>query len=754
MSRVAATLLALFALALLLATPTTARADVFGPISLVSATPFVQAEYAHEPAISADGRYVVFEGSIAGVTGVWRRELVPPGAVVEVAGGDAELPSISADGRYVSFTTDQGGHLPELTDGLAHLGGAHETPGVYVRDMALEPEAGGAFTLASAVNGSTQSLTYEYPAGEAEQFDREKFGSLAPGRSALSADGRSVVFVTTAASNLAGPGTAPLQVAVRNLDTDETRLVSVRYNPATGTPAVDPGTGHDEPVPGVSDGASVYGAVYSDKSPPAFTRPEADSVEQEVNVAISADASTVAWLGQDISEQAPTLAAEELPPFYNELLWRRVADGEQTPTRRVTGGSDPTNPACAADPETQLPQLESAADPCQGPFLAENSPGTWNNNTSAVVSPSLSADGYEVAFISTAEPLALAGGFGGSDSQRESDVYVANMHEGLSRTQALRALTELGSGDMQDVATNSKIVDVGISPDGSQVAFTTVRTQFPLGDPAYVSAPAAVPGLMELFDVDLLDNTLTRVTHGYEGGAAAQPHAVSSSEDPYGDTNTDGALSPSFSEDGNLLAFSSTASNLVYGDGNTPPPGSSPSPGQGPRDGGDVFVVPREVFSPDPTPQVVSPAPPSPTPIPLWTLGVTSASLRNGNVVLYLSLPGAGDVHASAATRMATRAQASRHGHTSAHVLRFVQRTLANAAKGVTAAEGVPIALTLALASPYRSRAERAGGISATVTITFIAPGHASLRALVKVDFRRAGTRHAPGKRVIRGYGA
>ena len=65
-------------------------------------------EYAHDPALSGDGRYVVFDGSVAGVTGVWRRENRPAGAVEQVAGGDAELPSISADGRYVSFTTNRG----------------------------------------------------------------------------------------------------------------------------------------------------------------------------------------------------------------------------------------------------------------------------------------------------------------------------------------------------------------------------------------------------------------------------------------------------------------------------------------------------------------------------------------------------------------------------------------------------------------------------------------------------------------------
>ena len=67
-----------------------ARADVFGTISLLSASPFGQAEYAHDPALSEDGRYVVFDGAIAGVQGVWRREARPGANFEQVAGGDAD----------------------------------------------------------------------------------------------------------------------------------------------------------------------------------------------------------------------------------------------------------------------------------------------------------------------------------------------------------------------------------------------------------------------------------------------------------------------------------------------------------------------------------------------------------------------------------------------------------------------------------------------------------------------------------------
>ena len=121
-----------------------AGADVFGPISLVSEGPFggetQQAEYAHDPAISGNGRYVAFDGSIGGVTGVWRRDL-QTGALEQVAGGDAELPSISAGGQYVSFTTNEGLSLPEVSQGKPDTSPHQEPVNVYVRDMAVQPAA-------------------------------------------------------------------------------------------------------------------------------------------------------------------------------------------------------------------------------------------------------------------------------------------------------------------------------------------------------------------------------------------------------------------------------------------------------------------------------------------------------------------------------------------------------------------------------------------------------------------------------------
>ncbi len=391
-----------------------------------------------------------------------------------------------------------------------------------------------------------------------------------------------------------------------------------------------------EPV-SASEGSTAYGAVYAPNgSPPPFGSPPTYSPARPIGASISADGSTVAWMGQDIAVQAQTLLGEALPARYTEPLWRRIAEGPEAPTRRITGGSDPAAPACFASGETALAEPASAADPCEGPFRSEpgssGTPGIWTGGTGYPV-PQLSANGLTVAFLAQAPTFAQGTDFGQSVENLPSDLFVADMAAGLTRVQALRRLTELAGANLTDPSTTAPIVDLGLSPDGSQVAFATQRTSFPLGSPAFVSARAAVPGMVELFDADLANDTLTRVTQGFEGGPGEHPHGpVTAGRDPY--TSTDGALSPSFSADGDLLAFSSTASNLVYGDGNTPP-----SAGSTRFDGSDAFVVERVDFAGQPAQQYVSPPPPNPPLVPAWLLGVTAVSRRDGSVLLDVERP-------------------------------------------------------------------------------------------------------------------
>jgi len=741
-----------------------ADADVFGSIALLSASPLVQAEYARDPAISGNGRYIVFQGAVGGVEGIWRREITrgPDGQavggnLVQVAGGDAELPSISENGQYVSFTTNEGSELPGITDELPDANEAHEAPSVYVRNMeipASSPCVAGescAFTLASASSGPADELPrpliYQYP--QSRQVEEDNFGAAAAGRSAISADGSEVVFVTTAESDLAGPGTPAFQVAVRNLDTNQTQLVSVRYDAATGGPSFNPETGAPEPVPvQVGVGGSSFGAVYTHGGrAPLFGAGESYEPTAEIGASISADGSTVSWMGQNIGEQVSTLSGEPLNSNYSAPLWRRIGDGQDTPTRQVTGGADPSAPACLADPQTKLPEPASLADPCQGPFRTGTLfEGIWAGSVGDPI-PRLSANGNEVAFLATAPLVALGSDFESGEDNRNSDLYVANMQEGLTRTEALTPLTELAGGKDSVVATNAPIADLGISPDGTQVAFTTERTIFPLGSPAYVSAPAAQPGLAELYDADLAEDTITRVTRGYrEGELSAQPGGLGFGvEDPYQEKpSTDGALTPSFSDDGELLAFSSTASNLVYGDGNTPTAGG----GGHLQDGSDAFVVKRETFPSAPAAQLISAPPANASPTPSWSLSATAVSLADGAVRIYVQVPGAGTLTVGAVSavkvksvRVARRARrAARKASRGRAITMVASRTVASAVARELEADGGLESVLLTPASAYRSLA--AVGLSSTARLTFSAPGHATLHESVEITFNGSPAKH------------
>lgn len=770
--RRAALTLGLVAFALL-ARIAPAGADVFGPIGMASYGflaseggdgPLQQALFAHDPAISGNGQYIAFDGYFAGLSGVWRRDL-QTGEVQPVAVGaeqpgtercvkidevpvpcDAVLPSISENGQYVSFTTT----APLTPANNRNRSSLNETtgeveviyqPGVYVRNMdvpesqpcteeeALHPKQPCAYTLVSAVSGKTEGLSYE------EQRANRELGSVASGRSAMSANGQEVAFVTTAVSDLAGPGTPALQVAVRKLASGETELVSAEYDPATG-----------QAIPGkpayVTEGDTTYGAVYSSAEPVFRTTERAYKLPPtEVGASISGDGTTVTWMGTVVYKQARMLPDERYSS-YSEPLWRRIADGPLTPTRRVTGGSEPENLACIASGELAVPEgSTSTSDPCQGPFVVEGigeANGIYSGSGLESI-PQLSNDGYTVAFLSDAELISSGANYGKTGGSY-TDLYVANMHEGLTRKEALRPITELASGE-DEVAAIGPILDLAVSPEGSEVAFTTQRTEFPLGSPVYVSQPASDPGLAELFDVDLTDDTLTRVTAGYEGGPSEHPHLANGDEDEYGNA-TDGALSPSFSGNGDILAFSSTASNLVFGDGNTPASGVRNS---GDDDGSDVFFVSRKQFEAEPVGTYISAAPANPPLIPEWRLGVTARSLANGSVRLYIELPGAGDLAAAARSAVRTAGEShaarttARRGRSSAKRARVsvVERTVATAKETFGASGDGLVELTLTPASGYRALESASGGLSGTASVVFSAPGHPALRQSIAVTFLR-----------------
>jgi Tol biopolymer transport system component len=662
----------------------TAAAD-FGPPTLLSYSPREQADRVGSSALSADGRWLVYSGSLDGVAGIFRRDLAS-GATDIVAGGDAytntvtaaqdaRLPSISADGRYVSFTTATALDPADDTNTAAD---------VYLRDM---DDPSGAYTLVSARDGSAAGLDYTNAAGA---------GSAA-GRTAISADGRRVAFVTQDGSDLAGQGTPAGQVAVRDLDTRRTTLVSSARDSTTGAM-----TGQAVP-----DGA-VTATATGDGRPVMVA-------------ALSADGSTVAWLGAHIDRQAPTLSDEATEPgggdSYDEPLWRRIADGLGAPTRRIIGGGDPLAPGCPADGT-----LADVA--CQGPYpdltLNANSSagftGGWVTQPGLIDAvPSISADGRTVALIGT-PPIAPA-------NQRtvNGDVFLVDMRDGLTRRQAVQRLTEeLSTSDVLG------IFDAAIAPNGRRVAFATSRTDFALTPPFLTGGvPSQAGGLLELYFVDLDGQSLRRVSTTIDGAPAGLMGARGGP--------VVGA-SPSFDATGRLLAFDSTADNLVPGDTNNAK---------------DAFLL-TDSAPPAGVPgrTEISPAPLGPQIQRAWTWALRAVAQKDGTVRLDADVPGAGALKATVrATVPVTRhVRVRKHGGGHRTVTRRVLAQRQVALKSARPRAGGLTRLSLKVSRSYISLVRATGGLYATATVTFTAPGRRTLRSTLDVRFRIVPARTAKKK--------
>jgi hypothetical protein len=627
---------------LLVAAPASAE---FGPIQLVSKTIPEPAKEATAPAINADGNYVAFQGSMdEGRVGVFRADL-ETGVVVPVAtgapdevpppGSAAEAPSISADGRYVSFTTKA--PLDPADDTQA------SSADVYVADMSASPPT---YELASAQDGSSQAMSG---------------GSKASPRVALSADGRKIVFVNGG------------QVYLRDLDTKRTTLVSVRRNPESGV--MEPGV----PVPG--------GAVMRKEQQPGLT-----------GAALSADGTTVAWMGAHLPEQVPLLADEAEAIAlddagnrpYAEPLWRRIADGPLAPTRRIIGGGDPLAPGC---PGTAGTLAESA---CRGPFPTIATKSDLLNVTTGWLGvpghvpidgvPQLSADGYTAALI--------------GNPTEATNVFVVDMHAGLSRTQAVRQLTAqipLGgdeSGQINSakyVPINGHVYDLAISADGRQIVLATGRERFPLAPPNLVSRPPTQLGLVELYLIDLETESLQRITHGYRD--EAEPSLGGAGERA---ELGNGAYSPSLGAGDHRIAFSSTASNLVEGDGN---------------EASDVFLLEGDVGSAPAGGSSISAGPGKAAPKGRRRLTLTAFSLPDGRVRLAVTAPAAGTLRAlvSASLEVGSRPRRLTEGHA---------RTRPSGAAS----------MTLTLPPRYRHLARSDEGLYATARVSFTPARGARLR--------------------------
>jgi Tol biopolymer transport system component len=606
----------------------------------------------------------------------------------------ADNPSISADGRYVVFSSAQ-----QL---VPHVNEHNENVEVYRRDMDVSLSAdragSGAYALVSAENGSEEPPVYEdsliepVPGGDP--------GSEVWPNAAISANGEYVLFRSAAElpSSLpegSTPTTPPGQLFVRNLRTKTTTLVTRKKK---GEP---------------EEGGPAGGAIG-----PA---------------SLSADGSTVTWLGEQAPSQTVFLRGEEPhegTPYY---LWRRWQEAGAV-TRRITGIADPEDSECGLDESIELNPVLTG--PCYGPLTYQEDSATALN-----ASPAISGDGYTVAFLTGS---GLRPNFLKADSL---DLFLTSMRPGVTRKVGTRELTLAINGAQGD--GNASITSLAMSSDGSHIAFVSQRNAFVLAEPAPTGSFSATGQQSELYVIDLSTNTLERAVVGLEGD----------------ESNGSVSGNPTLTETGSTVAFVSSASNLIFGDANGFPdaftatiqvPGGTAALPAGVNTGPGGFSL-TAASSPE--------------------LGVSVKRAKDGGVILLVETPGPGELTAkargsipkAASTKKAKKAKKAQTTSVSARAAEAKKTTTKKAAKKKTAKKKAPPAvllasasatarsegtttLTLDLSAKYVKDLKRVGKLKVNITIDFTppAPGEA-LSDEVSATFVTPSPAKRPSKKKAKG---
>lgn len=676
--------------------PAAAEAE-FGRADLLSGTSELQFEKASAPAFAREGEYVAFEGSLAEVPGVWRRDLrtgeVEPVAVSEssdVALADAAAPSISANGRYVAFTTTADldpEHMNKAGEQVGEPPADAGCPEVYVRDMSKAPGEEGAYTLASAF-GHGEGITFGGPCASGGSSFAVAGAQAAPGV-ALSANGHDVVFTVLSASNLGtGPGgavsTPPSQVAVRDMQTETTTIVTVEPD---GEPVV---------------GGGAFPSQSSEKNGVAVASSRIGDQITASTAAISGSGSTVAWLGTNVPEQVEGSGTQIEPrksgegALEVEPLWRRIAGGEENVTRRLLADAG----------------LEFLYTRVEYHEVVRN--GSWvaTEGLPVFVAPALSEDGTTVALVSNApRPAAIPSLEVSQEFPPQSDAYAVHINDDPEIAPEVIPLTETPDYDMVRTGAEGFVKDVAISPDGSRIAFDSEREDFTLPDLNLVSPPAT-GRVFQIYEANLELKTLQRVTNTYDGS------------EPKGG----GAELLSFSGVNGALAFGSRATNLFYGDA---------------MSSAEVYTADELPFEQARGQEYIGSTPLEALPQPEWKLDATAESRRDGSVIVHVVTPGAGRLSVDALAQVPTvsrRTDSKRsgggrgHSRSVAGVL-LATRTIATAA--MTADGASRLSANVKAGAAYGARVRGPHGLYAVLDLTFSAPGEATLKAKIPVTFHR-----------------
>jgi Tol biopolymer transport system component len=413
--------------------------------------------------------FVVLSGSASTATRGGQTVRVAVSSSGKLGNGEASAAGISADGRYVAFTSDASNLVPGDTNGKRDA---------FVRDL----QSG--LTERVSVSGS----------GAQGNFDSAA--------SAISADGRYVVFDSDAFNLVKGDFNDRRDVFVRDRRNGKTTLVSVSSKGRHG------------------NGDSSSGVISADGRLVAFVSYASNLVPGDTNHAQDVfvrDLKAGKTIRVDVgrrSRQAKRGSESNSPSISATGRFVAFMSNTSNLVARDTNGV----------PDIFVRDLRAGRTTRVS--VSNKGKQATDRLRNGSTSPSISADGRYVAFASSAANLVPG------DTNRRPDIFVRDRKLGKTIRVSVGA-----SGSQPDAESRTPVM----SPDGQDVAFTSFASNLAPGD----SGSRAEIYVRRLSAQETVPASIA--TDGGYGDDFSGPPA-------------------GFGGDGRFLAFSSFARNLVPGD--------------------------------------------------------------------------------------------------------------------------------------------------------------------------------------------
>ncbi len=370
----------------------------------------------------------------------------------------------------------------------------------------------------------------------------------------FSANGTKVAFSSFASNLVSDDTNAANDIFVKNLSTGVVTLVSTdsnglqangpSYNPALsadGTKIAFSSYASNLVVGDTNETSDIF---LKDLTTGAIIRVSTDSNGVQGNnqsdiPVLSADGTKVAF--RSIASNLVNGDTNVTYDIFVKDLLTGATTRVSTDANGVQGNGSSSGPRLSADGtkvtfESSASNLVSGDTDTLDVFLKDmttgvitrvstDSSGIQANNQS--FNATMSADGTKVAFASSASNLVSG------DTNNTNDIFVKNLSNGAITRVSTDSIGTQGNGDSRQPMFSS---------DGTKVVFYSAASNFVSGD---------TNGMSDIFLKDLSTGVITRVStnsNGLQGN------------------NT--SAEPSLSADGTKIAFYSTASNLVGGDTN------------------------------------------------------------------------------------------------------------------------------------------------------------------------------------------